>query len=106
MSSQNIEAFKRFMEAFNRRDLDALLEEVDPGVEWRPASAVAVGGEATVYRGHDGVPEGLRDLYGSFDKLEIEISELREAGDVVVGTGRIHTREGVAQTRLQMGLAG
>jgi ketosteroid isomerase-like protein len=92
MSEENIEAFKRFVDAFNRRDLEAILEEVDPGVEWRPASAVAMGGEATVYRGHAGVPDGLRDLYDSFAKLEIEISEYREAGDAVVGTGQIHTR--------------
>lgn len=92
MPEENVEAFKRFVDAFNRRDLEAVLEEVDPGVEWRPASAVAMGGEATVYRGHAGVPDGLRDLFGSFAKLEIEISEYREAGDAVVGTGEIHTR--------------
>lgn len=92
MPEENIEAFKCFVDAFNRRDLDAILEEVDPGVEWRPASAVAIGGEDAVYRGHAGVPDALRDLYGSFAKLEIEISEYREAGDAVVGTGQIHTR--------------
>jgi hypothetical protein len=56
MSEENIEAFKRFVDAFNGRDLEAILEEVDPGVEWRPASAVAVGGKMTVYSGHAGVP--------------------------------------------------
>ena len=92
MSDENVEAFKRFIAAFNRRDLEAILEEVDPNVEWRPASAVALGGEATVYRGHAGVPDALRDLYGSFTRLEIEISEYREAGEAVVGTGQINTR--------------
>lgn len=92
MPGENIEAFKRFVDAFNRRDLPAILEEVDPGVEWRPASAVAIGGEEAVYRGHAGVPDALRDLYGSFAKLEIEISEYREARNAVVGTGQIHTR--------------
>ena len=33
-----------------------------------------------------------RDLYDSFAKLELEISEYREAGDTVVGTGQIQTR--------------
>jgi ketosteroid isomerase-like protein len=92
MPGEHVEAVKRFVAAFNRRDLEAILEEVDPGVEWRPASAVALGGEATVYRGHAGIPDALRDLYGSFAELEIEISEYREAGDSVVGTGRIRTR--------------
>ncbi|MCC6178368.1 MAG: nuclear transport factor 2 family protein [Chloroflexi bacterium] len=92
MARENVEAFKRFIAAFNRRDVEAILEDVDPGVEWRPASAVALGGEATVYRGHAGVPDALRDLYGSFAELEIEISNYHEAGDTVVGTGRIRTR--------------
>jgi ketosteroid isomerase-like protein len=92
MSGENVGAFKRFIEAFNRHDLEAIVEEVDPEVEWRPASAVAMGGATTVYRGHAGVPDALRDLYGSFDKLEIEMSEYRENGDTVVGMGQIHTR--------------
>jgi hypothetical protein len=70
VAQENVEAFKRFVVAFNRRDVDAIIEEVDPGFEWRPASSVALGGEATVYRGHAGVPDTLRDLYGSFAELE------------------------------------
>jgi ketosteroid isomerase-like protein len=92
MSDENVEAFRRFIAAFNGRDLEAMLAEVDPNVEWRPASAVALGGEATVYRGHAGVPDALRDLYGSFTQLEIEIAEYREAGEAVVGTGQINSR--------------
>ena len=30
MSEENVEAFKRFVDAFNRRDLEAILAEVDP----------------------------------------------------------------------------
>src|SRR5918994_7434095 len=37
MSKENVEAFKRALEAGNRRDFDALLEELDPEVEWHPA---------------------------------------------------------------------
>lgn len=37
------------------------------------------------------MPDALRDLYDSFAQLEIEISEYREAGDAVVGTGHLHT---------------
>ena len=43
-------------------------------------------------QGARGGAHGLRDLYGSFAKLDIEISEYHEAGDAVVGTGSIHTR--------------
>ncbi len=92
MSEENVEIFKRFVDAFNCRDVEAIVEVVDAGVEWRPAAAVAMGGEATVYRGHSGISEGLRDLHDSFAELQIEVFEFQEVGDRVVGTGRIHTR--------------
>jgi hypothetical protein len=51
MSEENVEAFKRALEAGNRRGFDALLEELDPEVEWYPAMQALLGGEATAYRG-------------------------------------------------------
>jgi ketosteroid isomerase-like protein len=92
MSQQNAEAFKRFVDGFNRRDVEVMIEEVDAGVEWRPAAPVALGGEATVYRGHEGIPDGIRDLHDSFAELQIEISEIQQIDDRVVGIGRIRTR--------------
>jgi ketosteroid isomerase-like protein len=91
MSQENVEAFKRFVDGFNRRDVGAMLEAVDAGVDWRPAAPVALGGEATVYRGHAGIPDAIRDLHDSFAELRIEISELQQDGDRVVGIGRIRT---------------
>jgi hypothetical protein len=38
MSQENVEAFKRGFEAYNRRDIAALLQELDPEVEWYSAS--------------------------------------------------------------------
>jgi hypothetical protein len=37
MSQENVEAFKRGSDAVNRRDVEALLADVDPAVEWHPA---------------------------------------------------------------------
>jgi ketosteroid isomerase-like protein len=91
MPHENVEAFKRFIDGFNRRDAEAMLDAVDAEVEWRPASSVALGGEETVYRGHPGIAAANRDLHDSFAELQIDISELREAGDRVVGIGRIRT---------------
>lgn len=92
MLQQNVEAFIRFIDGFNRQDTEAMVGEVDAGVEWRPAASVALGGEATRYRGHAGIPDGLRDLHDSFAELEIEMSEVAQIGDRVLGTGRIRTR--------------
>jgi hypothetical protein len=35
MSQENVEAFKRVIEALNRRDIESLLERYDPDVEAR-----------------------------------------------------------------------
>jgi ketosteroid isomerase-like protein len=51
-----------------------------------------LGGETTVYRGHDGIREMLRDLYDAFDEIRIEISEIRDLGDRVVAIGRTRAR--------------
>jgi hypothetical protein len=39
MSEENVEAFKRALEAGNRRDFDALLEELDPEAGGRSPGA-------------------------------------------------------------------
>jgi hypothetical protein len=64
MSEENVEAFKRATEVGNRRDVEAILEELDRDVEWHDVFALMFGGEATVYRGHEGVREVVRVLPG------------------------------------------
>jgi ketosteroid isomerase-like protein len=92
MSQENVEAFKRGVEAANRGDIEAALEEFDPEVEWHPGLLMSLEGDATVYRGH----EGIRVLYGEFDELfdnvHWEYAEIRDLGDRVVGIGRFRMR--------------
>jgi len=92
MSLENVEVFKRFADANNRRDVEALLAELDADVEWQSAVLGSLGGEATVHRGHDGVREMLRDLYEAFSEFRVEFSEIRDLGDRVVAIGRWITR--------------
>jgi ketosteroid isomerase-like protein len=92
MSQENVEAFERGLEAGNRGDVDTLLEVLDPDVAWHSALHALLGGETTVYRGHDGIREMLRDLYDAFDEIRIEISEIRDLGDRVVAIGRTRAR--------------
>jgi ketosteroid isomerase-like protein len=92
MSQENVEAFKRGLEAGNRGDVETLLEELDPEVEWHSALHALLGGEQTVFRGHDGVREMLRDLNEAFGEIHIEISEIRDLGDGLVAIGRTRTR--------------
>ena len=92
MSQENVDAFKRFADANNRRDVEALLAELDTDVEWHSAVLRSLGGEATVHRGHDGVREMLRDLYEAFSEFQVELSDIRDLGDRIVALGRWVTR--------------
>jgi ketosteroid isomerase-like protein len=92
MSRENVEAVIRFTDAYNRRDVEAMLEDLDPAVEWRPAFPLSLG-EATVYRGHEGALEWFRNLYDALDEVHVEYSEIRDlGGDRVLAVGRMRTR--------------
>jgi ketosteroid isomerase-like protein len=92
MSQANGEAFRRVIEAYNRRDVEAMLRELDKEIEWRPVLPVVLGGDATVYRGHDGVRQLLRDLDEVLAERHLDFSEIREAGDHVIATGSLRIR--------------
>ncbi len=92
MSEENVEAFDRGIAAYNRRDIDGLLQELDPDVEWHSALLIPFGGRATVGRGHDGVREVLREVYEVLAEIHLDYSEVRDVGDRILATGRIRTR--------------
>jgi uncharacterized protein len=92
MSQENMEVFKRGVEAYDLRDIDALLEDLDPDVEWQPVLQVLLGGEATVYRGHQGVRDWFRELDAAFAEFHVEIAEIRDLGDRLVASGRMRAR--------------
>jgi ketosteroid isomerase-like protein len=92
MSQENLDAFMRGFDAYNRHDLDALLEELDPDVEWHPALTVLLGGERTVFRGHQGVREAIQEEDEALAELHVEISEIRDLGHGALAIGRIRAR--------------
>ncbi|MGA9373096.1 MAG: nuclear transport factor 2 family protein [Solirubrobacterales bacterium] len=92
MSQENVEAFRRAVEANNRGDYDAVLEEVDSGIEWRAVFQVKFGGQATTCRGREAVRAYLEDLDEGFSVRRVEISEVRDLGERVVATGHVRGR--------------
>jgi ketosteroid isomerase-like protein len=93
MSQENVEAHNRAIEALNRRNIEAMLENFDSEVEWHPATQASFGGEP-VYRGHEGVRALFRDFYAAFAELHIEPSEVRDLGDRTLAIGRMRARGG------------
>src|SRR5215207_6966667 len=89
MSQENIEAFRRALEAFNHRDFDALLEQLDPEAEWHPGVQASLEGETTSFRGREAVRNGLQGLVDAFADLRLEVSEMRDLGDRVLAMGRL-----------------
>ena len=92
MSQENVEKFMRGVEAYNRRDADALIEEMDPAIEWHPAILKELGGSATVYRGHEGVCELLREMDEALVEFHAVFSEVRDLGDRIVAIGHLRIR--------------
>ena len=92
MSEENVETFRRGLEAFNRRDVEALLMDLDPDVEWHSALPVLLGGAGAVYQGHQGVRELVRENDEVFAEYNVELSELRDLGDRLLGIGRVRTQ--------------
>jgi ketosteroid isomerase-like protein len=80
MSEENVEVVKRFADAYSRRDVEAMLEDLDPAIEWHSGFRRGLEGETAVYRGHEGFRDGLRDLYEALGDAHIEYSEIRDLG--------------------------
>jgi ketosteroid isomerase-like protein len=89
MSEENVEAYRRAVAAFNRGDVDAMLEELGPEIEWH-SQVAGLGRE--VYRGHDGVRDLFRDIREVFARIAFDVSDLRDLGDRALATGRLHAR--------------
>jgi ketosteroid isomerase-like protein len=92
MSQENVSAVKRGVDAYNRRDVEALLEELDPDVEWVSGLLSPFASEARVYRGPEGVREMLGDQFEALSEIHIEYSQIQDLGDRIVAIGSIRAR--------------
>jgi uncharacterized protein len=92
MSQENAEAFQRAAEAFNRGDIDAVLEAFDPEVEWHAVFQVMLGGAATVCKGRADIREYIRELEEGFAEMHLQLGEFRDLGERLIVIGRVAGR--------------
>ena len=92
MSQENVESFKRAVTAYEHRDLEAMMEDCDPEIEWHSAATTALGGVARIYRGRPGMRDLFRDHDEAFTEIHVEYSEIRDLGDRVLASGRFRIR--------------
>ena len=86
MSQENVEIVRRAIDAWNRRDLAGLLDLAAPGIEY-VNSPEAV--EPGTKRGLDEVVGVFRSQWESLPGGRMDINQLHDRGDEVIGVGRV-----------------
>jgi ketosteroid isomerase-like protein len=96
MSQQNVETIRGAVQAFNARDVDAMLANWADDVEMH-----LIGGFAdlmgTQFTGHEGIRRWADDWVGSLD-VTAEIEAIHDAGDRVVLIARVVGAGGASGT--------
>ena len=82
MPSANVELLDEFVAAFNRGDLDWLLEHLAPDWEYRTAQLFP--GMEPVYRGREGATRFLKNLWEPWESITIEVERIVDLGDRVL----------------------
>jgi len=87
MSQQNVEVVRRIERAFNEGDIDALVAELDPAVEWEEQP---IPGIDPIYHGHEGVRRWAEAIMGQeLGALQAHVEGFTDAGDAVIASTRI-----------------
>src|SRR5262245_15023858 len=87
MSQENVDRFLDSAEAFNRGDMDAVTDWVDPNVSFEPRAA-EVEGNLTGAADVRAFVVGLHDL---FEVFEVRYTDVRDLGSRVLALGTTRT---------------
>ena len=98
MSEENVDRFRATIEAWNRRDIEAALQGVDPEIQFEHRLAALQGS----FVGLDGVRGWLADLLEHFGAWRIYCEDIRDLGDRVLALGTIRAtgKESGVETEL------
>jgi ketosteroid isomerase-like protein len=79
MSEENVELVRRAVDAYNRRDLDGIVENWAPDavLDWSNSRGL----EAGVFRGHGEIRAFTQRFLEAFDEVRLEIDDLHEVED-------------------------
>jgi uncharacterized protein len=79
--SASADLVRRGYEAWNRGDVEGVLTSLDPEIEWHGYTHLP---ESGALAGRDEVRVWLERFLDAWEQLDIEVTELIEAGDQVV----------------------
>jgi ketosteroid isomerase-like protein len=85
MADEDAEVVRKAWAAANRRDIRAMLDCLDPGVEAVPFGAEM---EGRVYRGHEGVVRWLeQEVWPTYETFEVHPDEIENVGGRLLAFG-------------------
>jgi len=90
MSQEHVEVAKRFVDAFNRRDLNALMDTATPDVAFSPALAGTI--DDNRFQGREGMRAYFADVDSAWEEFRLIVDEYRDLGDRVLTLGRLEGR--------------
>jgi ketosteroid isomerase-like protein len=88
MADGDVEVVLEGFEAWNRGDLQWLLDHASPDYEWRPARIFP--GIDAVYHGHAGFAKFWSTLREPWQSLRIEVDRVEDLGDAVLALFTFH----------------
>jgi len=86
VEGRDVEVVRSALDAFNRRDRDAFLALTHEDAEIVPLRAAV---EDTIYRGEGAAERFWDEGEQLWERLRVDIEELRQVGDRVLATGRL-----------------
>jgi ketosteroid isomerase-like protein len=92
MSRENVELVRAGIDEFNRRELDAFVDRLDPDVVWEENPDLP--GLREIYRGRAEVREWIEEVLEAVETLHNEIVEITELPDDRVFTENVVTGRG------------
>src|SRR3954464_11467793 len=89
MSQENVEIVRRFIEAYNHRDFERIIELMDPTFEFRSRFV----GIESVHSAPEGFPYGyFKMLDEAYDHFQVVLNEFIDAGAAVLAVGHAQWR--------------
>jgi ketosteroid isomerase-like protein len=101
MSQENVDVARRMLRAFNDGDIEAIVAECDPTVEWEEQS---IPGVEPLYHGHEGVRRwwAATILQEELGSIEGRLEGVKEADDTVIASVRFEAEGTSSGARVQM----
>jgi ketosteroid isomerase-like protein len=100
-SGDELNIVRGWVDAFNSRDMDALLVLTSQDCELRPYLATLI--EGNIYRGHDGLRLYFADAATAWEEIQLKLrDDFREVGKCLVGSVDLYGRGRASHHEVQV----